>query len=367
VAAAPFLIARIVALGRLGLRQLLISMVTRTEYFGILGGSHVNPVFWLFGVLFPIFGVTLLCLAIRYAFPGTGPRAAYCYAAVLVVCGICALPSGGRADLVFVLGAVLFATRAHGYRTTREFLPVLIPVAFASLLLFFLAQARTGHANSLTALAGNPYVGNDYSSGEITQLLGTGRFDGFRMIISRHSTAHGLGAQDYLEAIKGTLDSVFLPRIATGHAWSFTHPALQVMGPWQFGTQKASSLPSAPGELYLTFGVPGVLAGAVLFGFVTRLVLRLVAAVPGPAQISWVLAVWTLSLGLSTEAYLLGSFIVEHWPVVPLIGLLVRRHPITSPAPPSQPPLRPTAQPSAAPPGRPSRALPSPTAVSLRG
>jgi hypothetical protein len=335
--AAPFVAARLVALSQLGLRNLVLSMVTRTEYFGLVdggAGSKVNPVIWMFGVLFPIFGVTLLCLSVRYAFRDAGRRGAFCYAGVLVLCGVCVLPSGGRGDLVFVVLAVLFAMRAHGYRGVRAYRPVLVPMGLAGVLLLLLAQARTGHVNSLTSLAGNPYVGNSYSSGEITQILGTGRFDAVRMIVNRHSTAHGFGVQDYLDAIKGSLNAIFLPRIMTGHALTSWHPSMQVMGPWQFGSQKTSSLPSAPGELYLTFGVRGVLVGAILFGLIARGLLRVAAGLPGPAQITWLLVVWTIALGLSTEAYLVGSFIAEHWPVVPVIGLLVRSHSITDRAMP---------------------------------
>ncbi|MBL7493549.1 hypothetical protein I6A60_37300 [Frankia sp. AgB1.9] len=381
--AAPFVAARLVALSQLGLRRLVLSMVTRTEYFGLVDGgtgTKVNPVIWMFGILFPIFGVTLLCLAVRYGFHDAGRRGAFCYAGVLVLCGVCVLPSGGRGDLVFVVVAVLFAMRAHGYRGARAYRPVLVPIGLAGVLLLLLAQARTGHVNSLTSLAGNPYVGNSYSSGEITQVLGTGRFDAVRMIVNRHSTAHGFGVQDYFDAVKGSLNSIFLPRIVAGHALSSWHPSLQVMGPWQFGAQKTSSLPSAPGELYLAFGVRGVLVGAFLFGLVTRVLLRVVAGLPGPAQITWVLAVWTVALGLSTEAYLVGSFVAQHWPVIPVIGLLVRRHLITGRAMPQDrmcEPRRagwpassgralPADGPPAGPPGRTSSAVPTPRAGSLR-
>jgi hypothetical protein len=251
---------------------------------------------------------------------------------VLLVCSIGNILSGGRGDLVFTLVTVLIAMRLHGYRSTREFMPVLVPVALAASLLFLVSQARNGHQNALTSIAGEPYVGNAYDSGEVTQMLGLGRFDVVRMIIDQHSTAHNLGAQDYVQAIKGSLNAVFLPRLITGQAWPFWHVSANVLGPWIFGQVKASSLPSAPGELYLAFGLPGVLLGGFLFGLVTRGLLRLAAGAPGAAQITWVLLVWTLARALSDESYLIASFIAQNWPCVPLVSLLVRRYPVVGPA-----------------------------------
>lgn len=325
--AMPFLISRIIVFAQLGLKTVAVTMVTRTDYFAYLGHG-VNPIIWFFAAMFPVFGVSALCLAVRYAIPAATTAGAWCYSLVLTVCALASCPSGGRGDLAFVILTVLFAMRLHGYRFGRQFAPVAVPFVVVVGLLLLLAQARNGRDNTLTNLAGRPYVGDNYSSGDVTQLLGVGRYDAIVMIVDRHSPAANLGAQNYIETIKGALDSVFLPRVALGHPLGSRHVSRDVLGPWIFGFPKGSSLPSAPGELYLAFGLVGVLVGAVAFGLATRYLLRLAAGAPGPAQFTWVLLLWTVARAQSDESYLIGVFIAQSWPFVLLLGLVLRRRPL---------------------------------------
>jgi hypothetical protein len=238
--AAPFLAARVVVFVKLGVQTAAVTVVTRTDYFEYLGGNGVNPVLWLFSALFPVFGVSALCLAVRYAVPAVSTRGACWYSAVLVVCVVGCSLSGGRGDLVFVIVTVLLAMRMQGYRSVRQFAPVAVPLALSGGLLILVSQARNGHKNALTSVAGSPYVGNSYSPGDITQLLGLGRFDAVRMVVDKHPAARGLGAQDYVEAVKGALDSTFLPQIALGHRLGSWTVSRDVLGPWVFGHAEGS-------------------------------------------------------------------------------------------------------------------------------
>jgi hypothetical protein len=320
----PFLVLRAMTIYQLGLGTVAETMVTRTDFFGFVEGG-VNPLSWLLNSLFSVTVVSLLCLAVRYAFPVPARAGAFAYAAVLMLCIAGTSPSGGRNELAFVSLTVLFFMYLQGYRSARAFVPLVVPALAAATVLVMVAQARNGADNALAQAAGNPYVGESYSTGELTQVLGLGRFDTVLMIVDRHDTSDNLGVGNYVESLKGGLDASFLPRVVLGHELGSVHVSGEVIGPWVFGEAKAkaSALPSAPGELYVSFGYPGVVVGAILAGLLGRGLLRVAAAVPGPAEFAWVLAVWTLARAMSDESHLVTVFAVRTWWLVAVVALLL--------------------------------------------
>lgn len=308
----PLLAARLSVLRGLGLSGIAESMVTRTDYFERLT-DEVNPLLWVLNTLFPIFAVSLMCLVVKYLVPHPTQLGRMLFLGTLLLSAAGVALSGGRAEIVYVLVTVLAFMHVAGYRSTRQLAPVGLALALVAVLLVLVAQARTGEDNALTRLAGDPTVGRSYQQGDVTQLLGLGRFDALTMILERHDPADDLDGKSYAYALAGGLNTSFIPRVAYGSDLPTFHISDEVLGPWIFGGATSSALPSAPGELYLNFGWPGVLLGAAAIGLALRLLLRGVVKLPGPLELAFVLVLWTSARMLSDESYLIATFIMRNW------------------------------------------------------
>lgn len=323
--AAPLFLARFAVISMLGLQGAATAAVTRGDYFERVGG--VNPALWFLNMLFPIFAVVLLCLAVKYLVPHPTAWGRRLYLCTLVLCAAGVAISGGRAELVFIMAAVVITMYVQGYRTMRLFAPMLAPLGVIFVGLLIVAHARVGGTNALSDLAGSPYQTVQYARGDVTQALGLGRFDAMVMILDRHENVFDLKGQSYWDGIVGAANFTFLPHIALGAAFPIWHVGEEVLGPWVFGMPYSSALPSAPGELYLNFGIAGVVLGAVVLAVVARVLFQSVAKLPGPIEIAWLLLIWTVARFVSDESYLIFSFAVRTWPFVLALSLLLRHMP----------------------------------------
>jgi oligosaccharide repeat unit polymerase len=320
----PLVLARLLVLRGLGLSGVATSMVTRTDYFAQLD-SNVSPIIWALNTAFPVYAVALGCLAVKFLVPHPSTLGRRLFLGVLVACAAGVALSGGRAELVFVAITVGFFMYVAGYRTARQFVPLVLPGLLLAGLLFAVAQARHGEDNVLSQASDGTIVGNDYSSGDITQILGLGRFDAMVMILDRHLGSDALRGTSYLGALSGGLDTTFLPRIAAGVDLPSPTVSGEVLGQWVFGGPQVSALPSAPGEAYLNFGVVGLLGAALVLGLLTRGLVAVAGSLPGPQEFTLVLAVWTMARLLSDESALIASFVVRNWPGMILVLLVARR------------------------------------------
>lgn len=317
----PMVLARILVVGQLGVQGMVTTMVTRVDYFSQLA-STVNPLIWALNTAFPVYAVAFGCLAVKFLVPHPSRRGRWLFLVVLVGSAAGVAISGGRAELVFVVLTVGTFMYVAGYRTGRDLLPLVVPAMLVGGLLFTVAQARHGDDNFLAQAASGVVVGNDYSNGDITQVLGVGRFDAFLMILDRHVSVDNLDGQSYLGAMSGALQATFLPRIAANVNLPAPNVSGEVLGPWVFGSAKASVLPSAPGEAYINFGIPGVLVAGLLLGLITRGLIGTIVRLSGAQELTLVLLVWTIARLISDESSLIARFCVQNWPVV-VVAVLV--------------------------------------------
>lgn len=332
----PLVLARLLVWRGLGPSGIATSMVTRTDYFGQLD-SGVNPVVWALNTLFPVYGVALGCLAVKFLVPHPTTLGRRFFLGVLMACVAGVALSGGRAELVFVAITVGFFMYVAGYRTARQFAPLVLPGLLVAGLLFAVAQARHGVDNVLSQAADGTTVGNDYSSGDITQVLGLGRFDAMVMILDRHTDSDALLGTSYLGALSGGLNTTFLPRIAAGVDLPAPTVSGDILGPWVFGGPQVSVLPSTPGEAYLNFGLVGVLGAALVLGLLARGLVGLAGQLPGPQEFALLLVIWTIARLMSDEGAILASFVVRNWPAMIVVLLVARRTVAASNRPPPFP------------------------------
>lgn len=320
----PLVLTRLEVLRGLGVAGVAETMVTRTDYFERLA-SGVGPVTWALNTLFPIYGVSLACLAVKFLVPHPSRRGSWLFVLTLVVFTAGVALSGGRAELVYVLLTVALFMYVQGYRSPRALAPLLVPVACLGALLLLVAQARHGVDNPLSRLAASQQVGYDYVGGDITQILGLGRFDALVLILDRFEPGEALLGASYGYALAGAANTTFLPVIATGtHLPVFTVSS-DVLGYWIFGGRLSSALPSAPGELYLNAGLVGLLGGALVLGLLARIVMRSLGQMGGPLELAWLLVVWTVARVLSDESYLMATFVARNWPAMVILGLALAR------------------------------------------
>lgn len=319
----PLVAARALVLRELGVEGVATAMTTRTDYFSQLE-SGVGPTTWALNTVFPVYAVSLGCLAVKFLVPHPSALGRRLFLGVLIgsVAGVAL--SGGRAEIVFVSVTVALFMYVAGYRTARQFMPVLVLGLFLAALLFAVGQARHGEENVLSRAADNAYVGNDYSSGDITQILGLGRFEFMVMILDQHLGSEALLGSSYFWGIAGGLQTSFLLRITAGVNLPTPSVSSDVLGPWVFGGPQASALPSAPGEAYLNFGVTGVLGAAVVLSLLTRALITLAGRLHGPRELILVLAVWTMARLVSDESTLIASFVVRNWPILVIAWVVYR-------------------------------------------
>ena len=284
----PLVLARLIVFRGLGVNGIATAMVTRTDYFAQLD-SGVSPIVWALNTAFPVYGVALGCLAVKYLVPHPSTLGRRLFLGVLMASVAGVALSGGRAELVLVAITVGFFMYVAGYRSGRQFAPLLGAGLLVAGLLFAVAQARHGEDNVLTRAADGVYVGADYSGGDVTQLLGLGRFDFMVMILDRHIEADSLLGTSYLGALSGGLEGTFLPRVAAGVHLPAPSVSGEVLGPWVFGGEVSSALPSTPGEAYLNFGLAGALGVALVLGLLTRGIVAVAGRLRGPQEFTLVL------------------------------------------------------------------------------
>lgn len=319
----PLVLARIHLFREIGLEGMATALTTRTDYFAQLEGG-VTPLQFLLNSSFPVYAVALGCLAVKFLVPHPSPLGRRLFLGVLVGCVAGVVLSGGRAEIVLIAVTVGFFMFVAGYRTARQVMPLIVLGAVLAALLFGVAQARLGEENLLSRAAEGVVVGDAYSSGDISQIFGLGRFEFVVMILDRHQGSDALLGASYLGALSAGMQTTFLPQIATGVELPVTYVSGEVLGPWVFGSGQVSALPSSPGEAYLNFGYAGVVAAALVLGLITRGLVGLVGRMPGPQEVTLVLVVWTMARVLSDETALLATFVVRNWPIM-VISLIVMR------------------------------------------
>ena len=320
----PLALARVVVWQELGLSGIAASMVTRTDYLARLDNG-INPVVWALNAVVPVYGVAFACLAVKYLVPHPSRLGRWLFLAVAVICTAGVAISGGRAELVLVGITVAVFMYVAGYRSLRSFAPALLPALLLAGLLFTVAQARHGEDNALSQAAEGTTVGADYSPGDVTQVLGLGRFDAMVMILDRQPEGAALLGDSYLGALSIGADATFLPQLALGVDLSAPTVSQTVLGPWVFADAQGSVLPSAPGEGYLNFGLAGALGSAVVLGLVLRGLVALASRLRVQQELTLLFIVWTTARLMSDEAALLASFVARNIPVV-VIVLLVTAH-----------------------------------------
>ncbi len=325
----PLILARLLVLRGLGLSGAATAAITRTDYFAQLG-SGVSPLVWVLNTAFPVYAVVLGCLAVKFLIPHPSSLGRGLFVLVLIGSTGGVALSGGRAEIVLVSVTVGVFMYAAGYRTARQYRPLVVLGVLVAVLLFAVAQARHGEDNALSQAAGDAYVGNDYSSGDVTQILGLGRFDAMVMILDRHDRSDALMGSSYGGALVNGLDETFIPQIVAGIDFEPPTVSGDVLGLWVFGESQNSALPSAPGEGFINFGYAGIVLAALAIGLLTRGLVRGIAYLPGPQEASIVLVTWTMARLLSDESGLLMSFAVRNWPIVAL-ALVLARHTTAQP------------------------------------
>jgi hypothetical protein len=321
----PIVIARLGIVLDLGVGNAVETIVTREDYWERLSGGE-SPVRWALNSLFTVYAVSLLCLGIKYLTKHPSVTGGWLYAAVLIVSGGGVVITGVRGDLVYVTLTVIIFMYVQGYRRVAQYKPIFLPVILTGMTLFLVAQARHGAENPLSNLIGENPAGYDYAAGDITQILGVGRFNAVLMTLDNLQYEGLLWGKSYAYALTGGLNATFLPKILLGDWLPTWRISSDVMGYWIFGEDKASALPSAPGELVLNFGLIGVALGALILGFGARLLLRWIREFDGPVEFAWVATLWTIARFLSDESYLMVTYAATNWvPVMLLTVVLMRR------------------------------------------
>lgn len=320
----PLVLARVSVVHGLGLRGVAQTAVTRVDVLKQVPGG-VSAFQFILNAFFPLYSVALLCLAIKYLFSHPSKAGRWAYVAALTTSAAGVLVTGGRGDLVYVVFTVIVFMYAEGYRYPRQYRLLLVPAAALAVTFVLTSQARHGATNALSQLGGQPYVGKDYASGDITQLLGVGRFDVVVMILDKSDPERPLLGKSYTAAFAGAANATFAPRVFFGQPLPTYRVSSDVLGYWIFGAPTASALPSAPGELFLNFGLAGVALGALVLGLATRFLLKWLLGFTGPFEFAWVLTLWLVALMLSDESYLVASLAASNWPLVALMTVVVVR------------------------------------------
>lgn len=317
----PLVLARLLVLRGLGVSGAATAMVTRTDYFAQLD-SGVSASVWALNTAFPVYAVVLGCLAVKFLVPHPSALGRRLFLLVLAGCAAGVALSGGRAEIVFVAMTVGVFMYVAGYRTARHYAPLMVMGLALAGLLFAVSQARHGEQNVLSSAADDTYVGNDYSAGDLTQVLGLGRFDAMVMILERHSSTEAQFGLSYGRAGLNGVDATFLPQITAGVDIDTPTVSGDVLGRWVFGGEINSVLPSAPGEGYINFGYAGILVSAVAIGLLTRGLIGLAGRLRGPQETTLILVSWTMARLLSDESGLIMTFAVRSLPLVLLVILL---------------------------------------------
>lgn len=326
----PLLASRLDVIFDLGLRGMIETMITREPYTNRLDGEQ-NPILLLLGTLFPVYATPLFCLIAKYAVRHPSVPGGLLYMCALFAGAFGVFFTGGRGELIYVLFVVLIFAYVQGYAKLGRYklivIPLLaVPVLLVGLVFFLVAQARHGADNFLSNLAEDTFVGYDYSAGDVTQALGLGRFDAVLMSLDNYRTETLLWGKSYAYAVLEGINETLIPRVLLGKFLPEWRISDQVMGPWIFGEIKASGLPSMPGELFLNFGFIGVTLGALVMGFLTRLLLLWLVRFDGAVEFAWIMLVWTTARLISDESFLMAGYAARHTiPVLLITFLLVKR------------------------------------------
>jgi hypothetical protein len=320
----PFALAKVSVLLQLGLTGILGTMVTRKGYWLFLDRPE-GTVSFLLNSIFPVYFVSLACLAVKYLVPHPSPAGRRLFGVALLVCGAGVAGSGGRAELAYVLLTVLVFMYVEGYRFPADFRPVVVPAVLVGLTLLLVAQARHGAENPLSEASKAESVGVSYQRGDVTQTLGVGRFDAVLMILDRRDTRPLLWGRSYGYAALGAVNATRTSRIALGDYFPVWRVSDQVMGYWIFGRPVSSALPSTPGELLLNFGYAGIALGALAFGFAFRVATRWLLGRRGPVEVLVLLSIWILARTLSDESWLMAAYAAGNLPGVVLLTLALGR------------------------------------------
>ncbi len=322
--AALIIVARLSTILDLGVGSIAATIITREGYWERLS-SPEGVIRWFLNSLFPVYAVSLLCLGIKYLVKHPSVAGGWLYAAALVVSSGGVVISGVRSELVYVTLTVIIFMYAQGYRRITQYKSVFLPLIFVGVTVFLVAQARHGAENPLSNLTvGNP-VGYDYATGDITQVLGLGRFNALLIIPDNFQNESLLWGKSYAYALVGGLNATFLPKIVLGDWLPTWRISEDVMGYWIFAEHKASALPSAPGELLLNFGVIGVALGALILGFAGRLLFRWILGFAGSVEFAWIITLWTTARFLSDESYLMVTYAAKNWVPVMLLTIVLAR------------------------------------------
>jgi len=324
VALAPFAHAKLSVLRQLGLAGIVGTMVTRKGYWLFLDEPE-SVVSFLLNSLFPVYFVSLACLAVKYLVPHPKAAGRRLFGVVLLAAGAGVAGSGGRAELAYVLLTVLLFMHVEGYRFPADFRPVVVPAVLVACTLLLVAQARHGAENPLSAASKTQHVGYSYQRGDVTQTLGVGRFDAVLMVLDHLDAQPLLWGRSYGYAVLGAANSTYAPRVVLGHHFPMWRISDQVMAYWIFGRPKASALPSTPGELLLNFGYAGIALGALAFGFAFRVATRWLLGLRGPVEVLVLLSIWILARTLSDESWLMADYAAGNLPGVVLLAVVLGR------------------------------------------
>lgn len=319
----PLVIARVMLFSEIGLSGMATALTARTDYFDQIEG-RVSPLQFLLNSSFPVYAVMLGCLAVKFLVKHPSSIGRRLFIGVLVGCVGGVVLSGGRAEIVLIAATVGIFMYVAGYRTAREVMPLLVLGLSLAALLFGVAQARLGVDNVLSRASGGTVVGDAYSSGDISQIHGLGRFEFVVMILDRHQGSDALWGSSYWGAVIAGLQTTFLPKLVLGVDLPVSYVSGDVLGPWVFGGRLVSALPSSPGEAYINFGYTGIMAVAIVLGLITRGLISLAGRLPEPQEVTLVLIVWTMARLISDESALLATFLVRNWPIM-VISIIVMR------------------------------------------
>lgn len=318
----PMVLARALVLRDIGISGAATAMVTRTDYIAQLDRG-VSASFWALNTAFPVYAVVLGCLAVKFLVPHPSVLGRRLFLLVLAgsVAGVAL--SGGRAEIVLVAVTVGVFMYVANYRTARHYAPLMVMGIALAALVFAVGQARHGEENVLSDATGGAYVGNDYAAGDLTQILGLGRFDAVVMILDRHDRTDALLGLSYGRAVLNGIDGTFLPQITAGIDIKMPTVSGDVLGRWVFGGERNSMLPSAPGEGYINFGYAGILVAAAAIGLLTRGLIDLVRHLRGPQEAILILVFWMMARLISDESGLMASFFTRNLPLMLLVIVMM--------------------------------------------
>jgi oligosaccharide repeat unit polymerase len=285
---------------------------------GLVGAEGMRQRAMATPVLRPIYNVaaTILPLLIAIALLAAAERrkAALWVLAVLLL--FPALLTGSRG--VAFGGVMNYALAVLGYRALRRELPtrrLIAALPFAALILFFalyLGDVRTGQYNVLVTAASagfELFYGNNFSDlRDFAWLLGY--WDG-----------EWLGGRTQLAGLLGFVPSVLSP-FRANWAWGRVSTDIVGLSMRELETAHGGLRPGTFGELYLNFGLAGVVLGGLLLGYFTvRLYVATRAAVERYSPFEAKLAI----LAAFTAVNLLFSFYVTGaaFGVYVVLGVLV--------------------------------------------